>query len=165
MAKNGNAFFVQVSRHIFDKQYHDMKDEAKVLYLILHELEAKYTTGERNSDGTRAHGIGKDSFFRSDEDLAKDTGWSLSKVKRAKKALSSYPELVEIKMIPLKNSDSALKKHVTSYKILKDEKSKKDGSEYQAGNVLKDGYVLTESDILALRNGRATIRDGHFWQT
>lgn len=125
MAKNGNIYFMQVSRHIFDKEYREMSDSARVFYFFLNELEQRFTTGKKKEDGTPEHGIGKDMFFRSDEDLAKDLNWSLSKVKRAKKELTTVPELVKISQIHFTNGDLAPQKHITCYEILKEQKQSK----------------------------------------
>ena len=125
MAKSGNIYFMQVSRHIFDEKYREMSDQARVFYFFLNELEQRYTNAKKASDGTSEHGIGKDAFFRSDEGIAKDLGWSLSKVKRAKKELTTVPELVKIKQIHFVNGEVELRKHITCYQIVRDHKKPK----------------------------------------
>ncbi len=75
MAKNGNTFFVQLSREIFTEKYSDLSRDAKWLYVVLNELEHRYTNGEN------------DCFYRSNEDLALDAQMSLATVKKYKKEL------------------------------------------------------------------------------
>lgn len=121
MAKYGNIFFMEVSRHIFDEKYREMSDQARVLFFFLNELEQRFTSGKRDADGITERGLGKDCFFRSDEDLARDLAWSVSKVKRAKKELVSVPELVRITQIHFNNGDITSNKHITCYKLIKEE--------------------------------------------
>lgn len=59
--KDGN--FDQLNRDIFK---HDVSPGAKTLYLVLTEMEHRYTSGWD----------GKDYFWRTARDLAKDCGWT-----------------------------------------------------------------------------------------
>lgn len=75
--KHGNTYFLQLSRLIFnDEPYKSLSINAKWLYIVLNELEQRFT-----SDGE------KDWFYRSNEDLAADAGMSLPTLKRAKAEL------------------------------------------------------------------------------
>lgn len=72
--KAGN--YLQLSRRIFQgESYEGLSVNAKWLYVVLCELEHRFT-GEKD-----------DFFFRSNNDLVKDTGLSLATLKRAKKEL------------------------------------------------------------------------------
>lgn len=72
--KQGN--YLHLSRKVFnDERYNNLSINAKWLYVVLNELEHKYT------------GDKEDFFWRSNEDLAKDCGYSLPTLKRAKREL------------------------------------------------------------------------------
>lgn len=73
--KYNNTYFIQLSRAIFEDKYKSMSVNAKWLYCVLVELEHKYT------------GNDKSWFFRTDEELAEDSGMSLRTVRRAKQEL------------------------------------------------------------------------------
>lgn len=74
--KHGNTNFLQLSRVIFNEPpYCDLSQNAKWLYIVLNELEHRYTGKKENF------------FYRSNEDLANDTGLSESVLKRAKAEL------------------------------------------------------------------------------
>lgn len=75
MAKRKEGFYIQLKRELFTEEYLSLSINAKWLYVVLNELEHKYT------------GDKCDFFFRSNEDLAKDSGMSLATFKRAKKEL------------------------------------------------------------------------------
>lgn len=70
--KYGNSFYLELSRKIFTEEYKDLSRDAKWLYVVLNELEQRFT------------GKGCDFFYRTDEDLAKDAGMSLATLKRYK---------------------------------------------------------------------------------
>ena len=84
--KYGNDFYLQLSRHLFADKYKKMSINAKWLYVVLNELEQRYT--------------GKDAnwFFRTDADLAVDAGMSEKTLKRAKAELKESG-LVEISIM------------------------------------------------------------------
>jgi hypothetical protein len=75
MAKNGNTFYLQLSRKIFADCYRNLSRDAKWLYVVLNELEHRYTGKDENF------------FYRSNEDLAKDAQMSPSTLKKYKKEL------------------------------------------------------------------------------
>ncbi|MDD6070106.1 MAG: helix-turn-helix domain-containing protein [Clostridiales bacterium] len=75
MAKNGNTFYLQLSRRIFTDEYSNLSDGAFRLYVWLNELEQRYT------------GESRDFFFRTNEELAKDVGMSDKTLKKYKKEL------------------------------------------------------------------------------
>ena len=54
--KYGNDYYLQLSRHLFADKYKDMSINAKWLYVVLNELEQRFT------------GKDKDWFFRTDEE-------------------------------------------------------------------------------------------------
>lgn len=66
---------VLVRRDLFTEKYSDLSRDAKWLYVVLNELEHRYTNGEN------------DCFYRSNEDLALDAQMSLATVKKYKKEL------------------------------------------------------------------------------
>ena len=73
--KYGNQFYIQLSREIFTEKYAGLSVNAKWLYVVLNELEHRYT------------GENRDFFTRSNAQLSKDSGLSLSTLKRAKSEL------------------------------------------------------------------------------
>ena len=98
--------FIQLNRFIFHKNC-NLSHKAKWLYTVLSELEHRYT-GDKT-----------DYFFRSQEDLAKDTGFSIGTNRKLRK------ELVENKWISTwnmhwidKETKKLSEKHVKAYKLL-----------------------------------------------
>lgn len=75
MAKKKGSFFLQLKRDIFTEKYANLSTNAKWLYVVLNELEHKFT-GEK-----------EDFFFRMNDDLAKDCNMALGTFKKAKKEL------------------------------------------------------------------------------
>lgn len=73
--KHGNSYYLQLTRELFSDKYSGLSVNAKWLFVVLNELEQKYT------------GQNEDFFFRTNEDLAVDCGMSLATLKRAKKEL------------------------------------------------------------------------------
>lgn len=108
--KYGNDYYLQLSRHLFADKYKDMSINAKWLYVVLNELEQRFT------------GKDKDWFFRTDEELAKDAGMSEKTLKRAKSELRESG-LVEITLAHFvdKQTGEKSKKKVTAYKIPRSE--------------------------------------------
>ena len=108
--KYGNDYYLQLSRHLFADKYKDMSINAKWLYVVLNELEQRFT------------GTDKDWFFRTDEELAKDAGMSEKTLKRAKAELRRSG-LVEITLAHFvdKETGEKSKKKVTAYKIPRSE--------------------------------------------
>ena len=108
--KYGNDYYLQLSRHLFADKYKNMSINAKWLYVVLNELEQRFT------------GKDKDWFFRTDEELAKDAGMSEKTLKRAKSELRESG-LVEITLAHFvdKQTGEKSKKKVTAYKIPRSE--------------------------------------------
>ena len=108
--KYGNDFYLQLSRHLFADKYKNLSINAKWLYVVLNELEQRYT--------------GKDAnwFFRTDADLAVDSGMSEKTLKRAKAELKESG-LVEISIMHWvdKETGKKSKKKVTAYTIPRSE--------------------------------------------
>ena len=106
--KHGNEFYLQLTRKLFTEEYKNLSKNAKWLFIVLNELEQRYT-GEK-----------EDFFFRSNEDLATDCHMSLPTLKRAKKELLET-NLVTCWQIHFVNKDTGKKseKRTTAYKILK----------------------------------------------
>lgn len=102
--KDGN--FLQLDRKLFNDTYSNLSINAKWLYVVLVELEHKFT------------GKKEDFFFRSNEDLAKDSGMSLPTLKRAKKELMQT-NLIEIWQTHyIYQNKKKSEKHITAYRIL-----------------------------------------------
>lgn len=106
--KHNNSFYLQLSRDIFTEKYGCMSNNAKWLFVVLNELEQRFT------------GKNEDYFFRSDIELAKDANMSLSVLKRAKAELLQF-DLVQCWQTHFINSTTGKKseKHVTAYRILR----------------------------------------------
>ena len=106
--KHGNEFYLQLTRKLFTEEYKNLSKNAKWLFVVLNELEQRYT-GEK-----------EDFFFRSNEDLANDCQISLPTLKRAKKELLST-ELIQSWQTHFVNKDTGKKseKRTTAYRILK----------------------------------------------
>ena len=101
--KEGN--YLQLSREIFqNEKFQKLSINAKWLYVILCELEHKYTGPKVNF------------FYRSNEDLAGDSGMSLPTLKRAKTELKG---LVQMWQMHWKDEETGKlsKRHVTAYRM------------------------------------------------
>lgn len=75
--KHGNSFYLQLTRELFTDEYKDLSNGAKWLFVVLNELEQRYT------------GKGCDFFYRTNEELANDAGFSLKTLKRHKEELKN----------------------------------------------------------------------------
>ena len=101
--KAGN--FLELSRELFNEErFKALSLNAKWLYVTLNELEHRYT------------GPKVDYFFRSNEDLAEDTGLSLSAVKRAKDELRNIVQMWQMHWID-KDTKKLSRKKVTAFRI------------------------------------------------
>ncbi len=101
--KAGN--YLQLSREIFqDPKFHALSTTAKWLYVVLVELEHKFTGEKENF------------FFRSNEDLAKDVGVSLPTLKRAKKELKPFISTFFVHWVD-KESGRKSKKYISGYRM------------------------------------------------
>ncbi len=105
--KHGNTFYLELSREIFSDQYKDLSNGAKWLFVVLNELEQRYT------------GKGCDFFYRTDAELANDANLSLATLKRYK------AELRNTQLVQMWNGHFADKdgkkseKKFSCYRILK----------------------------------------------
>ena len=75
--KHGNSFYLELTRELFTEEYKTLSNGAKWLFVVLNELEQRYT------------GKGCDFFYRTNEDLAKDAGIGLTQLKAYKKELQN----------------------------------------------------------------------------
>lgn len=73
--KHGNTFYLELSRKIFTDEHAGLSNGAKWLYVVLNELEQRYT------------GKNRDFFYRADADLAADANVSIATLKRYKSEL------------------------------------------------------------------------------
>ena len=102
--KNGN--YLHLSRGLFnDEKFQGLSIYAKWLYVVLNELEHKYS------------GDKVDFFFRSNEDLAKDAGLKLSTLKKAKAELKGIVQSWQMHWLDTETGKKS-EKHVTAYRIL-----------------------------------------------
>lgn len=106
--KHGNTFYLELTREIFSEEYADLSVGAKWLFVVLNELEQRYT------------GKDCDFFFRTDEQLVKDTGFSINTLRKYKAELKNT-DLIKIGKGHWRNPDTGKKSenHFTAYKILK----------------------------------------------
>lgn len=72
-----NRFFMELSRVIFTDEYAHLSRNAKWLFVVLNELEARFTNGKKQND----------FFFRTDAELCQDCGFSINTLKKAKAEL------------------------------------------------------------------------------
>lgn len=108
MAKYKERYFLQVDRGVFDSDYKDLTPSACKVYFMLCELEHRFCTDDSNY------------FFRTNEDLAEDTGLNVSTVKKAKKELREKG-YIETPLVHFRGgtTNTRSKKKVTGYRILK----------------------------------------------
>lgn len=103
--KYKDGYYLQLSRNLFnDDRFKSLSVNAKWLYVVLCELEHRFT-GQKET-----------FFFRSNEDLAEDTGLSLSSVKRAKKELEPFIKMWQMHWKD-KESGKLSKKKITAFRI------------------------------------------------
>jgi hypothetical protein len=105
--KHGNGFFLELSRHLFTDQYKNLSQNAKWLFVVLNELEQKYT-GEK-----------EDYFTRSDQSLSEDSGMSLATLKRAKAELMKTDLIETWKCHFVYKTGKKSEQYYTAYRILK----------------------------------------------
>lgn len=105
--KHNNIYYLQLTRRLFDEPYKDLSINAKWLFVVLNELEQRYT-----GDKTENY------FYQSNEDLADLCGFSLSTLKRAKAELLKT-DLVQSWQGHFEFTDTGKKseKHFTYYRI------------------------------------------------
>lgn len=102
--------FIEVWREVFqDEEFLNLSGNATKLYLMLNELEHRYTHPRKGESKW---------FYRKDEDLAKDCKICFNTLRKAKK------ELLETKWVEMdylhfidKDTRKISKKKVTCYKL------------------------------------------------
>ena len=97
--------YLQLCRDIFkDELFLKLSASAKWLYVVLVENEHRFT------------GKKEDFFFRSNQDLAKDSGMSIATVKRAKKELQGYINTWQLHFVDAETKKKS-HKHITGYRF------------------------------------------------
>jgi len=106
--KHGNKYYLELTRSIFTEKYKDLSNNAKWVFVVLNELEQKFT-----DDKT------EDYFYCSDKELAEACNLGLSTLKKAKAELSKT-DLIQIWQghFKLENGKKS-EKHFTYYRIRK----------------------------------------------
>lgn len=106
--KHGNKFYLELTREIFTDEYKDLSVGAKWLFVVLNELEQRYTGKDCNF------------FFRTDEQLVDDTGFSIKTVRKYKAELKKTG-LVKMALGHWKDPETGKKseRHYTAYQIMK----------------------------------------------
>lgn len=104
--KHNNIFFLELSRHIFTDEYKTLSQNAKWLFVVLNELEQRYTNKT-------------DFFTRSDTQLAEDAGMSLATLKRAKSELVKTDLIQTWKCHWVYENGKKSEQYYTAYRILK----------------------------------------------
>jgi len=104
MKYKSDGNYIQVSRDVFkEERFKKLSVNARWLYCVLVYLEANYTGKE------------VDYFYHSNEQLAKDTGLSISSVKRAKKELKGIVDFLTIFFSDKSGKKS--RKHITGFRL------------------------------------------------
>lgn len=106
--KHNNKFYLQLSRKIFTDEYKNLSNNAKWLFVVINELEQRYS-GDKTED----------FFFRSNEDLAKDCNFSLTTLKKAKTELLKTDLVQSWQGHFMDESGKKSEKHFTYYRINK----------------------------------------------
>lgn len=108
MSKYQQGHFIQIPRSLFtDERFMQLSDAGKWLFMVMKELEHRYT------------GQNENYFFRSNEDLAQDCSWSLRKVNRIKQELISSG-LIQTWQMHWVDPETGKKseKHISAYRLL-----------------------------------------------
>lgn len=106
--KHGNKHYLQLSRAIFTDKYKDLSNNAKWVFVVLNELEQKFT-GDKTED----------YFYCSDKELAAFCNLGLSTFKKAKSELSKT-DLIQTWQGHFELEDGRKsEKHFTYYQIKK----------------------------------------------
>lgn len=108
MPKHGNTFYIELDRGIFDPKHQNLPMGAKLLYVVLTELEHRYTSEE------------KDYFYHSDKDIATLAKMSARSVCTFKKLLIKA-ELIQHGNYHWVNQTTGKKseKKVSVYRVLR----------------------------------------------
>lgn len=106
--KHGNSFYLQLTRELFTEEYKNLSNGAKWLFVVLNELEQRYT------------GKGCDFFYRTDEELAQDAGCSFNTFRKYKEELrdSGLVQMWNGHFVD-KETGKKSKKKFSCYRILK----------------------------------------------
>lgn len=107
--KHKNSFYLQLSREIWTEKYKSLSIGAKWVFVTLNELEQRFC-GDGESD----------FFYRTDEELAKDTGYSIATLRKYKAELKKT-DLIKVSYGRYKDKSTGKKseERYTAYKILK----------------------------------------------
>ena len=106
--KHNNSDYLQLSRKVFRPEYDYLSNNAKWLFVVLNELEQRFT------------GKKEDFFFRTNENLASDAGIGIAKLKRVKAELVKSDLIHTWRMHFIDNkTGKKSEKTVTAYRILK----------------------------------------------
>lgn len=108
MSKRKEGNFIELSRKLFnDEKFKELSQNAKWVYVVLNELEHKYTGKKENF------------FFRSDNDLANDCDMALRTLKTAKSELKNK-NIVQMWLTHFRDvkTGKLSEKHVTAYRVL-----------------------------------------------
>lgn len=105
------GYYIQLTRALTEPQYSNLSPGAKWLFVTLAYNEHRFTTGRAG---------GEDFFFRSDADLARDAGYSITTLKKYKKELKNT-DLIKTWAMHWVDPDTGKKseKKVTAYQLLK----------------------------------------------
>lgn len=106
--KHNNTNYLQLSRKIFTGEYSHLSNNAKWLFVVLNELEQRYT-GDKTED----------YFYRSNEDLASDCNFGLTTLKKAKSELLRSDLVQSWQGHFVDDEGKKSEKHVTYYRIKK----------------------------------------------
>ncbi len=106
--KHGNEFYLQLTRTLWAEEYNSLSITAKWLFVTLNELEQRYS-----SEGKEGY------FFRTDEELAADCGFSIRTLKRAKSELKQTDLIKTWNSSFITQAGKRSEKHVTCYQILR----------------------------------------------
>jgi len=105
MAKYQSGHYMELPRQIFlDPTFLKLSDSAKWLYFVLKEDEHRFTRK------------GEDFFFRCNEDLAKDCGWTTSKLGRIKPEVVNSGLVQTWQMHWITNGKKS-EKHITAWRL------------------------------------------------
>lgn len=108
--KYNNSNYIQLSRNLFSDKYKNLTVSAKWLYVVLNELEHKYTSPDKRC------------FYRTDEELALDANLSVRTTKRAKSELKESGLIKIGKSHFVDENGNRSKASVTIYEIPRSEK-------------------------------------------
>jgi hypothetical protein len=106
--KRKTSNYLQLSRDLFNNdRFKKLSQNAKWLFVVLNELEHRFTGKKENY------------FFRSNQELATDSGMSLPTLKRAKAELKTAGviETWNMHWVQDKDTGKLSEKHVSAFRI------------------------------------------------